>query len=244
MVEHPSEEAVAKRALCLAAFVMRGDFESVFQDISDPRVRDVQEKMTEELGRWISEEGLAVSQSDNEKLLFSKPLGAWDRQDSTNAGWRTESLGTLLWALSFFEELPPYDEGFDQKVVITQVGIGKPMEDFLRKARLRERWEIDRARDVAELWHWRSRTTQIQEEGVKPPKLTFPQIIKIAAEEAYKEESIPKPIENDFPVFGKSYKDLSEEEYAEVSSIAVERHFALNWLSGYSQNWDEIPTDT
>lgn len=29
-----------------------------------------------------------------------------------------------------------------------------------------------------------------------------------------------------------------------VTSIAVERHFALNWLCGYSDDWESTPTDT
>ncbi len=45
---------------------------------------------------------------------------------------------------------------------------------------------------------------------------------------------------------GKAYRDLDDDEWSTVSSIAMERHFALNWLSGYApnNNWDETPTET
>ena len=43
-----------------------------------------------------------------------------------------------------------------------------------------------------------------------------------------------------------SYRDLTDEEWSSIRSIAFERHFALNWLCGYAPDnrWDETPTDT
>jgi hypothetical protein len=47
-----------------------------------------------------------------------------------------------------------------------------PTEDiprFVSSAHFREESEIDRARADAELWHWRSRTRQLVEEGGEFP---------------------------------------------------------------------------
>jgi len=57
---------------------------------------------------------------------------------------------------------------------------------------------------------------------------------------------IPTSIDEDFPAFGRAYRDLSSDEWAAVKSIAMERHFALNWLCGYApeNGWDDTPTDT
>src|SRR5579871_4960160 len=51
--------------------------------------------------------------------------------------------------------------------------------------------------------------------------------------------------DGDFPAFGNPYWDISEEEYSIATSIAVERHQALNWICGRAPNnrWDETPTD-
>jgi hypothetical protein len=53
-------------------------------------------------------------------------------------------------------------------------------------------------------------------------------------------------IEEDFPAKGKADRGLSAQESSEVRSITFERHFALNWLCGYSpgNEWDQTPTDT
>jgi hypothetical protein len=41
-------------------------------------------------------------------------------------------------------------------------------------------------------------------------------------------------IDESFPVNGKAYRELSTQEWSEVRSITVERHFVLNWLCGYA----------
>ncbi len=53
-------------------------------------------------------------------------------------------------------------------------------------------------------------------------------------------------IDDDFAARGKAYRDLTDEEWAEVRSITLERHFALNWHCGYAPDnrWDETPTET
>jgi hypothetical protein len=108
-----------------------------------------------------------------------------------------------------------------------------------------------KAREIAELWHWRSRTSQLIQQGrlsytQKTPQIskTLEEIIKLSVDEGFKNNDIPKPLGNDFPVFGKAYRDLNEQEFSIATSIAMERHFALNWVSGYSEDWDETPTDT
>ncbi len=50
--------------------------------------------------------------------------------------------------------------------------------------------------------------------------------------------------ELDFPAFGKPYALISDEEWQIATSIAQERHAAFNWLCGYSDDWDQVPTDT
>ena len=69
-------------------------------------------------------------------------------------------------------------------------------------------------------------------------------IARQSATLAFTEGSIPAPVDGDFPAFGKAYRDLDDDEYARATSIALERHRALNWLCGYASDWDNVPTDT
>lgn len=75
---------------------------------------------------------------------------------------------------------------------------------------------------------------------------TFEDVIRMMAEMAFKEGDLPPPIADNFPAKGKAYRDLTNEEWAELRLVAVERHFALNWFCGYApgNNWDSTPTET
>jgi hypothetical protein len=69
-------------------------------------------------------------------------------------------------------------------------------------------------------------------------------IARRAAKFAFEQGDVPEPIDGDFPVFGKAYKDVTSGELSELTSIARERERAFNWLVGYEWNWDEVPVDT
>jgi hypothetical protein len=252
-VTPPNKEEIAYRALCLGALIMRGEFEQVVQDtaqvLSDVEVQEVlikgHEELTAKLNAWLTAQGLTSHLSEREKALFAKPLGAWTRQEIIDVSWRGESLGVLLWSLSLRPRLLGYDTQFSQDDIIKPLGLMMPVDNFLKRAKLRPVKEIARARDVAELWHWRSRTTYLQQTGDKPPEgITYAEIIEKSAEFAYKDGIISRPIKGDFPLFGKPYSALSEMEYSVCTSIAMERHCCLNWLCGYSKDWDKTPTDT
>ncbi len=79
-----------------------------------------------------------------------------------------------------------------------------------------------------------------------PGGRSIDEIIRLASAKAAEDGVIPPSIDNDFPALGKAYRDLSAQEFSNATSIAMERHRALNWLCGYAANnrWSETPTDT
>jgi len=154
-----------------------------------------------------------------------------------DAVWRGEALGTLLWSLNLLE-LPPYDRPFDtDEVVNANAAAGE----------LRDADELELERDSARLWHWRARTTELQQSGgLKLPARysSFDQLIAATAMRGHDEGLLPVPIRGDFRAYGKVYRHLSPEQHAEAHSIAAERHHALNWLAGEGTSWDDVPLDT
>ncbi|HVP10834.1 MAG TPA: DUF4272 domain-containing protein [Phycisphaerae bacterium] len=203
--------------------------------------------------RGFRQAGLWEHMSPKEQAFAQSTLVTMTEQEQIDASWRTEAAQTLMWALGMIAELPPYDTGASEDL-LKQV----PSSDiaaFVRSVQLRAQAEVDRARDVAEFWHWRSRTRELIERGDRfpaDPKMkvagfhSFEDILRFSAREGAKKGTIPACAEDDFPAKGKAYRDLSVEEWAEVRSITVERHFTLNWLCGYApgNRWDETPTDT
>lgn len=259
--ERPDAADVAARALVLKAVV-------VYAFITPPR--EMMDAMT---GAWSElERRKFTNDADAKRDEFWSRLGAWQKhlspwereysrttmvtmslRQQTDASWRLEAFGVLAWALGLVESLLPYDA----QVPDDRLKTFPPEEPsaFVERARLRPREEIDAARDLAELWHWRARTRQLVESGRPFPDSkefreaglsSYDDIVRVAAAKAASEGRIPPLIDGDFPAFGSAFRSLGAAQYAEARSIAAERHFALNWLCGYApkHEWDETPTDT
>jgi hypothetical protein len=224
---------------------------------------------------WLKSERakseLESKRATKEQIERLKAFGFWDRvsplegeffeatpltltqQQHVNASWRLEAVQVLLWALGVIDNLPPYDEQAET-ALLQRV----PMDDvqrFVSSAELRERSEIESARELAELWHWRSRTRTLIERGdlLEPNEellgegiRTYDDIVRKTAKLATAQGDLAAMIDEDFPVRGAAYRDASNDFWSEVTSITIERHHTLNWLCGFSEgnSWDDVPTDT
>jgi hypothetical protein len=241
----PTQDEVSYRALCLRALQFRAVFEYAYRGNPDPdgELRADLRKRLVALNAWVSVEGIDLHASATEGALLAKALGTWVEQELRDASWRNEAYGTVLWALGQIPVIPPYDQQFeDTDQCIEWL---EPATEVLARMRLRPAAEIARARKVAELWNWRARTTRLQHQQWRLAKRhNLPAVIRRAAHLAHEHGDLPPPMKDDFPAFGKPYARLSSKEHSEAESIATERHFALNWLCGYSEDWDSTPTDT
>jgi hypothetical protein len=205
----------------------------------------------EEFWQRVRDVGLWDLLSPDELALANSDLVTMTLQQQVNASWRLEAAQVLMWALELIPGLPPYDTQASNDLLRN---IPK-LPELLGEAKLRDESTIDKARDLAELWHWRSRTRQLIEAGDVfrgGPKAeaagmrTYDDIVRVTSRIAAENNEISQPIDEDFPAKGKAYRDLTDNEWNEVRSITVERHFALNWLCGHAPGnaWDETPTDT
>ncbi len=260
--KRPSAEQVAKRLIVLKFVVgyaiitpprdvLMQWFESWDEDERAKFKRDAEARRNEHWGR-LRTLGLWRVLSPREREFAATTMLTMTHQQQINAMWRIEAVQVLMWALGLIPGLPPYDTQASHDL-LKEIP-SEEIDKFVKSARLLTSGEIDQARDLAELWHWRSRTRQLIQEGRTfdpDPKMrsagleTFDDIVRLIANH-YKEEGLIEVVDEDFAVRGKAYHDLTSEEWFEVRSIAVERHFALNWLCGYAPNnrWDETPTDT
>lgn len=203
--------------------------------------------------RWLQESGLWPHASPREREFFQSTFVTMTARQQVDASWRMEAVQVLMWALGILPQLPPYDAMADHEL-LQEVPSDDPAK-FAQAARLRNQGELDQARDLAELWHWRSRTRTLIEKGevLKPDAKmqaaglhTFDDIVRLSARRAAEAGLIGACADGDFQARGKPYRELSGDEWSEVRSITMERHFALNWLCGYApgNRWDETPTDT
>ncbi|NTW29548.1 MAG: DUF4272 domain-containing protein [Coriobacteriia bacterium] len=179
----------------------------------------------------------------DERQFFTAGLTGRSQQQLVDSSWAVESLSCCLWAMSLLPEMP----GFDQE---SDPAIAKLLPPSAETLALRSGDELEKARSVAELWHWRSRTRQLIESGQSIPALpdgmTLDEVVRLTSEAAAKAGDLRDVCDGDFCAFGKPYRSISAEEYSHATSIAAERHKALNWICGMApkNDWSLTPTDT
>lgn len=185
---------------------------------------------------------------DREREFMLTGIFETTMQQRVDASWLAESIMCLYWALGRIEQIPPYDQQADPRS--NQPQKGEKARDMISNARLRPEAEIERQRDLAELWHWRCRThillTAKKIPDALPNGTMMTEVIRRTAEKAAYDGFFTATIDGDFPVFGKAFREISEEELSQLTSIAMERHKALNWVCGYApgNRWYDTPTDT
>jgi hypothetical protein len=259
----PSPGDAARRLVVLkyvVVYALAAPPPDIFRKLLEKCGADDQRKFTADAEArrvefWLPlrQAGLWEYLSPSESELAGSTIVTMSPQQQWNATWRVEAAQVIMWTLGLIPHLPPYDVHANRDV-LKEI----PAEDiprFVSSAHLRGESEIDRARDDAELWHWRSRTRQLVEERREFPAVeespaagftSYDDIVRFVARELTREARMPACIDEDFPAKGKAYRNLSAEEWSEVRSVSSERHFALNWLCGYSRGneWDQTPTDT
>jgi len=239
--KNDAAQTVARRVVCLVSLVIRAKAE---QELHRTAVNQASNRLAQSQREWLEGKGLWEVASERERQLFRKSMGTWAVQDIADGQWREESMMVLLWAMQAGSNLPPYDTVASESELTNSVPTPDQVDRFIAGATLRSQAEIQKARDIAEFWLWRARTTQLEKEGTKLPKnMTFEQIIHKSAKKG-EEDGLFKAIDGDFPAFGKAYAKLSDDEWHQVMSIAMERLYALNWLCGYATDWDKVPTET
>jgi hypothetical protein len=244
-------KAVARRVLCLAALCFRAHIEAalagntmLFRDTSGEPARKVHTTAAR-INDWLVAERLRNALSTAERRFLDTRLGDVNAQEVINATWRVEALAVLLWALRISESIPPYDTQVALDAMLECSGFLKDTAAVVAEARLRNAVELRDARKIAELWHWRATAYQIEYEAACGESSTGTEVEFVRAA-ASKAQDVGRftAIDGDFPAFGKPYREATEEEWRLLLGIARERHYALNWLTGMDEAWDDVLTDT
>ena len=55
---------------------------------------------------------------------------------------------------------------------------------------------------------------------------------------------LEETVAGDAAVEGQAFGDLEEAAFANAYSVALERLYAMNWVCGRADDWDQTPTDT
>jgi hypothetical protein len=235
----PAPSRVVRRAMGLGHLLMRAYFEQLHMLEERPTDREEAADGHRWSLRKLKEERFGAELSANERDLMVRPLGLWTRQEMADVTWKTESLGCLLWALSFLPEMPGFDQPFHPEEVRENCPLGSTPEELEQRAILRGPRELARGDDLARLWSWRAGIAELMElRGENDVPKDLKQQLAGFALAAAEAGVTSRAIKGDLPVGDRAYVDVPQEQKWMLRSIALERHLAFAWLCGNVSDWD------
>ena len=233
-VQPPTPHRVARRALALAAVAGRALLEQ--EDPSDAGVEEVRQS----INAWVDAVGLRDELEPDEEALLRQELGEPEEQAAIDGCWRLEGLSVLAWALGTFE-LPRHDQTIEPPALLRSVHFldAPAAKAMIVDATLRPRDELGAMAAKLLAVHWRLR--QFRVDGGQPIA-DWPSHAKNAW---FPLNLADVPLKGgDLAIGDAAIADADDGLLQLASSIAQERHQAINWLAGDSEVYSETDTPT
>jgi hypothetical protein len=237
-VELRSPAEARSRILVLSAIFRRLALENALLDEEDDPLADVFDER-----EWLRDQDLAMHLTAWEAALLDRPLGSIAPEVIMGASWQGEALVALAWAIGAVE-MPPIDAMSDPRRIMELVP--RPwdtIKPWISDSTIISESEAVQARELAEIWHWRATSELLRREAPPAHRQEFESAIREVAVEALNVGIVPALCDSDFPVRGRSIKELSDTDVDELVSATSQRLRALNWLCGFGHSWDDVPLD-
>ena len=224
--EPPPPDRVLRRARVLAAVAHRGLIE---QDRDRDRARGV----LAQIRRWIGAEGLHGEVEPQERARLAADVGTLGPEATVASILRFEGAAVLGWSLGLMS-LPPHDRVADVGAVSTALAVGGVLPEALRAPALRNPRSIDRMRELLFAIHWR-----LVEQKLRPGSLDLASFARTAWWGPVELDS-SMLADGDLAIDGAPIARATPDAIRRVTSIAVERHQAINWLNGDDVLYSEV----
>lgn len=232
----PKADVIARRTALLAALVRRGEVEFNLSRTSGEGVASdasAAQARAAAISDWVQAEVNVADDLPTEFELLLLPAGEWREVDVVEAGWKTEAIGALLWAIGALDDMGSYDRQLSQDALLDASGVLESPWELPSRAVLRDRSELARGRDVAEIWHVRSLVEEAMRRDEPPAGgQTFEAIIEELVAEAALLGAIDEAAEGDLPFLARPYPEITGDALLLAQSIAYERYMALFWVCG------------
>lgn len=229
----PTPERIARRALALTAVAARATLELDAPELDQPDMH------RERLLAWV--EGLEIGDElePNEWKVLQRPVGTLDERSFINSMWRVEGLAVLAWALQL-HPLPPDDQLVVPPELYSNMGLFdvEAGRSLLASPNLRDAEELQTMQAHLLMLHWRMRDFSL-----RPEPCDF---VAMSRQCWFGTFDISKfrIINGDLAIGDAPISEAPEEAVQTVSSLAMERHLAINWIAGYSEVYSETDIST
>jgi len=227
----PTPLRVARRALVLAAVVMRAHLES------EDRFAEPEAQRQAILG-WLREYGLLEEIEDDERALLEAPLTAPSERRIIEASWRAEGMVVLAWALGK-AIIPQHDTLCEPAAVADALGfLSDERPDILDSPHLVDsemlQWLQDRLLGI----HWR-----LHDYRLSPRPMNYREFSQDCWFGSFDINGVTLA-RDDLAIDGQPIHQAPDHAVGRAESIAMERHQAINWLLGWDPVYSDVDTST
>jgi hypothetical protein len=139
-----------------------------------------------------------------------------------------ECVVVTAWALGLIDAVPLFDQMAGDWGVLEPFNTPSKVEALSQQVRHRSFAELDAFLTEAERWHWCAR--QAEPYSSRPFTDRLRQTMRVA---------LGRPV----ALFGMPYHELTNEQFSQARSIAMEPHRAIKWIWD-GEPWDDLSTDT
>jgi len=226
----PTGDRVWRRSFCLSAVVCRSFIDEAAND-------ETFQSLHAKILPWLHTVGAENELEGWEATMLTKPLGSLDARTRVDAGWMSEALVPLAWALDRIE-FPPHDVCVDPKGLTDALGFLQPNARAARGDSLRDKSAIEYQAEQAFAIHWRLRNFSLDHQ-----QMDFGTFAKTSWFGPLNIEGLPL-IDGDLSIKGKRLRETTEQEFRAALSTAQERHRGFNWLNGWDPVFSEVDTST
>lgn len=230
------KDVVLKRAICLLCVSDAASLEHPSVDIKNlPTVKSRNEQR-QLINNWLKDYGYDCSLTENEKYMLEKEITKEFDWESYNLFYCRESIEPLLWTLSLSEHLSEYSQMSSAPFYeMLNTAESHDMKKLMKKAVTRDIDKIKERREVAMLWHWRTRTPN-KINAKEKTKEIFPYLETIVNENF-------TICDEDFALDNRPFKDLELQQKQLIEKISFWRHYAFEWILG-DEEWEDVATTT
>ena len=229
-IESPTAARVARRMYVLLAIAGRGLLDMNLAAGREPAY-DIND-----LRAWLSSLDIAEEVEPREQRIIETPAQQLAQQDLIDSIWTLEGLAVIAWALGLLD-LPPYDRLVETDELLTALAFldYSRSRDIITKAALRPVDDLERFNRQIFAYHWRMVDYRVNRTTIDFARVQFgPEPLDVSW----------ALVNGDLALQGVEIVEAEPELFARMSSVAMERHKASNWLCGHARVYSETPIDT
>ncbi len=227
-VPPPDALRVRRRAQILAAVAARASMEQALPEHGQ----------LAPLWDWLDRHSLWDEAEPAERDLLRTDRGKLTERQVVDGSWRSEGLAVLAWALGVYE-LPAHDIQADPKAVTDAVGLFLDvLPPRVFRPALRSDEDLDWMHGRLLGLHWR-----LRDFSLRPTGMDFTRFAASCWFGSFDLTGIAV-VELDLAIAGAPIARADVRSVRACSSIAVERHHAINWLRGYAREYSDVDTST